>query len=130
MHRDTVNHFPFVPAKAGTQTWRDQCAWPWVPAFAGTNGKALRLTHRRPGLLGQLRRRVAIDIEDEVFYLFAGDRGDLEFRLLGLREKVLVGHRVHEGLAQDRDAILRHVGRRHEWAAHHLPAEDQLENVA
>jgi hypothetical protein len=33
-------HDPFVPAKAGTQDnkTRPLKPWPWVPAFAGTNG--------------------------------------------------------------------------------------------
>jgi hypothetical protein len=29
-----TDHTPFVPAKAGIQIF----LWPWVPAFAGTNG--------------------------------------------------------------------------------------------
>src|SRR5215470_10778454 len=30
---------PFVPAEAGTQTWRRRVPGPRVPAFAGTNGE-------------------------------------------------------------------------------------------
>src|ERR687888_1733964 len=30
---------PFAPTEVGAQTWRCFSAWPWVPAFAGTNGR-------------------------------------------------------------------------------------------
>src|SRR5262249_22674246 len=91
---------------------------------------SVELSHRRTGLLGELRRRVAVDLEHQALKLLAGNRGDLEFRLLGLRQKILVSHRVREGLAQRRDTILGHVGRRRERTAHHLAAEDELEDGA
>src|SRR5262249_2537271 len=33
--------YPFVPAKAGTQCGQSKGSgnWPWIPAFAGTNGE-------------------------------------------------------------------------------------------
>jgi hypothetical protein len=31
--------FPFAPAQAGAQTLRVPRNWPWMPAFAGTNGE-------------------------------------------------------------------------------------------
>ena len=61
--------------------------------------------------------------------LIAGDRRDLELRLRDVGEELLVLHRGHERLAQGVGAILGHAGRRHIGTSHHLPAEDQPQDL-
>src|SRR5262245_44923074 len=58
------------------------------------------------------RRWGLIDLGDELLHRVASDRRDLELRLFGFGEEVLVLHRVHERLAQRIDAVLRYAGRR------------------
>ena len=72
---------------------------------------------------------VCQDFLDQLLDLLAGDRRDLELRLLGVGEEVRILHRVHERLAQRLGAVVRHAGRRQKGPPHHLPREDQLEDL-
>ncbi len=70
-----------------------------------------------------------VDLLHQLLDLGAGDRRDLELRLGGVGEEVRVLHGVVERLAQRLGAVLRHTGRRQKRPAHHLPREDQPEDL-
>src|SRR5262245_42316748 len=56
LRRDT--HTPFIPAEAGTQTWRPSSAWPLGPRFRGDERRMLLRTHSHIQFSNGLSRSV------------------------------------------------------------------------
>src|SRR2546422_9033323 len=53
-----------------------------------TRGREKRLFHQRAGLRGHFGRGRAVDVHHQALDLLAGNRRDLEFRLLGLGQEI------------------------------------------
>ena len=73
--------------------------------------------------------RRAVELGEELVDVGAGHRIDLKLELASLFQESRVLQSRVERLAHRLLALLRHAGRRREWASHHLPAGDEPDDL-